>query len=415
MKSVKLLSLAAFMGALLLLNACNDEDMDMPQKTNSEFTVTIENVFEGKDYFNTGQTGLITPDNSESFSFNAGKGQSLSFATMLVESNDLFYAPDEMGIALYDDNGEPVTGDVSAMVSLWDAGTEVNEEPGMGTNQPLRQSAANTGTAESNPVKLVDDGFTYPTTNDVLMVEIEHDGGTMFTVTLSNVSNSASLTSPLAPGVWVIHSSDQMPIFTDGIVAQAGLEPLAEDGDNAILNTGLVGMTGFFSPFAPGAYSVGSENMVYMVGQSASAALESLAEDGDASGFENVFNTPVGTAAPGPLLPGNSYSFTFTSEEGDQLSFATMLVQSNDWFIGADNIDLFSNGTALSGDITSMVNLLDAGTEVDEYAGAGNSQPLRQAAANTGIDEGAVVNMETNPSANVPLISDMVKVTITPM
>jgi len=86
--------------SLFILSGCNDDD-DVTIITRS-FTVTIENVFEGKDYFNNGTTGLIEPGMSESFSFNAGKGHYLSFATMFVQSNDLFYAPDENGLPLYD-------------------------------------------------------------------------------------------------------------------------------------------------------------------------------------------------------------------------------------------------------------------------------------------------------------------------
>jgi len=37
--------------------------------------------------------------------------------------------------------GNPRTGDVTADVQLWDAGTEVNMEPGVGADQPPRQSA----------------------------------------------------------------------------------------------------------------------------------------------------------------------------------------------------------------------------------------------------------------------------------
>lgn len=415
MKNVRLFSFSAILASIVMFNGCDTKEDEMPETISSEFTVTIENIFEAKDYFNSGLTGLITPGNSESFSFNAGIGHALSFATMLVESNDLFYSPDEDGIPLYDEDGNPVIGDVSTMISLWDAGTEINEAPGVGPNQPLRQSEANTGPSENNPVNLVNDTFTYPASQESIKVEIAHDGGTMFTITITNTSENTELPSPFAPGVWVIHNDDQMPIFSSNEIAGLGLEPLAEDGGNSVLNTELMNNTGYFSPFAPGVYSIAAENMIFMSGQSSSAALESLAEDGDASGFDQVFNTPVGMSSPGPLLPGSTYSFTFTAEKGDKLSFASMLVQSNDWFIGADNLDLFSNGMAISGDITGNVYLFDSGTEEDEYAGAGKNQPLRQAGPNTGIDEGGIISKEANPTNNIPTLAEMVKVTITPM
>ncbi|WP_375241952.1 spondin domain-containing protein [Lacinutrix sp.] len=98
--------------------------------------------------------------------------------------------------------------------------------------------------------------------------------------------------------------------------------------------------SGYFSPFAPGAYSIGG-NTIFTNGQPAVTGLEGLAEDGNASGYANVFNTPNGAGSPGPIFPSGSYSFTFSANETDNLSFALMLVQSNDWFVGADPINLF--------------------------------------------------------------------------
>ena len=398
--------------SLFMFSSCNDDD-DVSITTRS-FTVNIENVFEAKDYFINGTTGLIEPGMSESFSFNAGNGHYLSFATMFVQSNDLFYAPSENGIALYDVNGTALTGDITAMIDLWDAGTEVNEEPGVGPNQAPRQAGPNTGMDENGTVELisnVNDGFTYPANEDVLKITIAHDGGTMFTVTIENVSGTSSLPTPLAPGTWVINNSGQTPLFEEGSASSEGLERIAEDGNNAIMDDTLTSNSGFVSPFAPGAYG-GINPAVFTLGENSSAALESLAEDGVPSGFPNIFNTPVGGGSPAPIFPGESYSFTFIAAEGDILSFATMLVESNDWFVGANDIELFTNGTPISGNITSKIKLYDAGTEVDEYPGAGNNQALRQSGPNTGTDENGVVEIVTNPGNRVPSVSEMVKVTI---
>ena len=405
--------LLSALAVMLLFSSCKE---DKPMTISKDFTLTIENVIEGKDYFDNGTTGLITPGMSESFTFNAGKGHYFQFATMFVQSNDLFLAPSMTGIALYDDAGNALTGDITDKILLWDAGTEVNEEPGVGTNQAPRQSEPNTGTDENGTVELisdVDDGFTYPDVQDVIQVTVTHDGGTMFTVTLTNVSNNSSLPTPFAPGTWVVHSMGQTPMFTKGSPASPGLEAIAEDGNNSKMNDNLTSKSGLVSPFAPGAYSVGSNNGIFKIGAAASADLEALAEDGNPGGFANVFNTPDGASAPGPIFPGGSYSFSFTAEEGDKLSLATMFVQSNDWFVGLDQVDLFSNGTAKSGDLTSMAKLYDAGTETDEYAGAGNNQPPRQSGSNTGTDEGENVAVEDAASANTPSVSQMVKITLT--
>jgi hypothetical protein len=400
--------------ALILITfaSCDNDNNDLITKN---FTVTIENVFETKDYFNSGttsQTG-VGPGNSTSFSFNAGKGHYLQFGAMFVKSNDLFYAPSDSGIALYDMNGTATTGDVTAQIKLWDAGTEINETPGIGANQPMNQAGPNTGTDEDGTVHMVNDGFTYPMTSSIIEVLLTHDGGTMFTVTINNISDGSTLPTPLAPGTWVIHSENQKPMFTDGNTASLGLEKLAEDGDNSAMDANLSSKSGLVSPFAPGAYAIGTSNTIFNTGSTADSALEALAEDGDPSGFTTVFNTPNGSAGPGALFPNNTYSFTFTGDEDEKLSFATMLVQSNDWFFGVNNINLFTNGTAISGDITNLVRLYDAGTEVDEYAGAGNNQPARQTAANTGATENSNTIEEAMPSLNVPSMSNMIKVTIT--
>jgi hypothetical protein len=109
------------------------------------------------------------------FTFNATQGSRLSFAMMFGQSNDLFYAPNDTGIALFDKKGKPISGDITSKVSLWDAGTEVNEEPGIGPNQAPRQSAPNTGPEEYESVQLISavhDGFTYPKTSDVIRITI---------------------------------------------------------------------------------------------------------------------------------------------------------------------------------------------------------------------------------------------------
>ncbi len=128
------------------------------------------------------------PGNSYEFTFNAGLGSKLSFATMFVKSNDLFYAPSGDGLNLYMDDA-PISGDITSMVMLWDAGTEVNEEPGTGANQPLNGGGA-VGPAENGMVKMIDkvnDGFMYPSVSENIKVSISNDGGSEFTVTIENL------------------------------------------------------------------------------------------------------------------------------------------------------------------------------------------------------------------------------------
>lgn len=114
--------------------------------------------------------GPLLPGSSYEFTFTAVSGQRLSFYTMYGQSNDLFYAP-ATPIELFI-NGSPVAGDITDKLVLWDAGTEVNEAPGLGMYQGPRQKAKNQGVDESGVVARVRDGFTYPAVKDVLRVTI---------------------------------------------------------------------------------------------------------------------------------------------------------------------------------------------------------------------------------------------------
>ena len=120
------------------------------------------------------KAGPALPGKAYEFTVQAKPGERLTVTTMFGQSNDLFYAPSDDGIALFE-NGAPISGDVTSRFHLWDAGTEVNEEPGFGPNQAPRQSAPNTGPSEHKPVRRIEDvkdGFSYPSVEQVLHVTI---------------------------------------------------------------------------------------------------------------------------------------------------------------------------------------------------------------------------------------------------
>ncbi len=124
-----------------------------------------------------GSPGPIGPGDAYEFEVSAPQGARLSFATMFIQSNDLFYAPSPEGIPLYDD--DPVSGSVTDGVALWDAGTEANEPPGEGPNQAPRQSGPDTGEEEMANVRRiadVDDGFEYPDVAEVVEVTVSPTG-----------------------------------------------------------------------------------------------------------------------------------------------------------------------------------------------------------------------------------------------
>jgi len=121
--------------------------------------------------------GVVLPGGACEFEVKATPDTPyLSFATMFVQSNDLFVGPGEAGIALFDMDGMAMEGmqDVTADLELWDAGTEFNEEPGVGPDQAPRQSGANTGRPEiGGTVRVVDDGYSYPNASALVKVTID--------------------------------------------------------------------------------------------------------------------------------------------------------------------------------------------------------------------------------------------------
>ena len=342
--------------------------------------------------FNTpdgaGGPGPLLPGSAYEFTVNAAPGAHLSFATMFVPSNDLFLGPDEQGIALFDGQNNPMSGDFTSSLKLWDTGTEANEEPGVGPNQVQRQSGPNTGPADPDTtVRLVNDGFTYPDVANVIRLTINPVIPMPFTVRIENVSTDSTLRPsdgskqpvPMSPGVWVVHNSLR-PLFTDGATDRGdGLEAIAEDGDPTMLASVLENQSGVFR--------------------------------------SDLFNMPVGASGPGPLLPGNAYEFSFDAYPGSYLSFATMFVPSNDVFLapGEGGIALFdSNGEPISGEVTDQVQLWDAGTETNEEPGVGPNQVQRQSGPNTGPADPDTTVRLVDDGFTYPQVNEVIRVIVNP-
>lgn len=121
--------------------------------------------------------GPIRPGDSYEFSFTASPGMKLSMTMMNGQSNDEFYAPDGNGIALFDAKGAPFSGDITAKLILWDAGTEVNEELGIGPNQGPRQKAMNTGVDEHGVVTRAKSEAIYTRNGELFRVTITPEPG----------------------------------------------------------------------------------------------------------------------------------------------------------------------------------------------------------------------------------------------
>jgi hypothetical protein len=118
------------------------------------FAVSVFNTPVGAD-----APGPAGPGAAYEFSIEAYPGQYLTLATMFVQSNDWFFAPGVDGLELFDADGNPISGDITSQIFLWNAGTEVDQTPGEGVDQAPRQAGPNTGEGEDGLVSLVD-GFT---------------------------------------------------------------------------------------------------------------------------------------------------------------------------------------------------------------------------------------------------------------
>jgi hypothetical protein len=117
--------------------------------------------------------GLFEPNLP--FEFFARPGEKLVFVVAFPQSNDVFLAPARSGIPLFDFDRNPIAGDVTGRVRLWDAGTEVNERPGLGGSQALRQPRPDYGTIERGSIRQVRDGYDYPPVGAILDLRIAVD------------------------------------------------------------------------------------------------------------------------------------------------------------------------------------------------------------------------------------------------
>jgi len=382
----------------------------------NSYAVTVENISKNYSYFESGVSsipegataaGPAHPGDSFKFSFHAGPNHKLSFATMYGFSNDGFYAPDGNGISLFSDATTPITGDITSQVMLWDAGTEMNQMPGAAN---MHDGANTNGVVQL--MSTVGDGYNYGTVATNLKVTLEYNGNSLFTVTVKNLEGSTTAISPVA---WVVHAMPN-PLFKTGMADYGkGLELLAETGNAASLGSYLSMNSGYVSPVAPVLWVLHDkkDHPIFTEGTpDYGIGLETLAETGNpgplyislmGEGYKTGFYaTREGGLGDGPLFPGQMYKFTIEAHVGQILSIASMLGASNDIFFstGDEGIKL-SNGEAEI-NLTHLIELYDAGTEVNEYPGA-------QTQANT-VENGNVRLL--NDGLPWPKASQVIKVTI---
>jgi hypothetical protein len=123
------------------------------------------------------KAGPIRPGDSYEFSVTAAPGMKFFMTQMFGQSNDWFYAPGANGIALFDAKGNPISGDITNQFYLWNAGTEKDEEIGIGPNQGPRQKGPNTGEDEHGVVRRVNDARWAGRNTEYFRITVTPEGG----------------------------------------------------------------------------------------------------------------------------------------------------------------------------------------------------------------------------------------------
>jgi hypothetical protein len=393
-------------------------------------TITVENVLQSQPVVESGTfqgSPLIMPGQSTTITFSAAKGEAISFATMYGWSNDLFFAPANPGILVYDKDGNPVEGDVSSQVKLWDNGTRINQQPGSTVNHP--------GTADSKNITEVNgtdaQGNTYLPAWQLVKATLKYNGNSNFTLTLANTSGGTANETPLSPGVWTIsyivggNLLAPNPLYLAGAPTAHGLTNIAEAGDNSVLSAYVKTITGIFTPLSPILVVVynGIDDPIYKVGElDRGQGLKYLAQRGVADTLANYLKGLKGVKyvyiLPDPnskvLLPvingqaGSKVSQEIKVVKGDRLAIATMYGFSNDWFFASPAGGLDATQT---GDLSSSIQLYNDGTAVDQFPGAGVTQFNL---AGTPLTESVPIAIVPNPNAftTLPPIPNIIKINL---
>lgn len=278
----------------------------------------------------------------------------LSFATMLVQTNDVVLATQEAGLLLYDKSGPVDLGDVTDQLSFYETNSEADQAPGQGPHQAPRQGGANIGREPGVIGAFADSTRAIPIPRSLVDVSVLEAAG-VYTITVNNISGAeGALPTPLSPLFWMTHD-DTVTLFDAGQVDRGdGIENIAEDGDASV----------------------------------AVATFGAMAGVGTAAAQASLINGGMGAAAP-----GDGYEIVVTPAAATpRLSLATMVVQSNDAFLalGGAGIELLDGAGAprsageIEAEIERTLAVWDAGTEANETPGVGLNQVMQQSGPNVG-------------------------------
>jgi len=296
----------------------------------------------------------------ETFDLDPQTNQFFSYGAMILPSNDAFVANgNPQAHQLFDDEGEFV-GPVSFVVyggEVLDAGTEENTETDAAF---LNQSAPDTGVSTDDVVTL-HPGFNgsvgNPDATPVNILGATVPPGTVIDETLGDFSRG------VVPIMRITIQRSETPV-------RVSIKNQAPEGG--------VYLTPFWLGFHDGSFDSFND------GETASTGIERMAEDGDfaaladefaasAAGIGQVVLNPEGFAGAPLFDPGFSSTEVvyLDASQHRYLSYAAMLLPSNDAFVGNDNptaYRIFDEEGHFAGPLSINISgqqVWDAGTEAN--------------------------------------------------
>jgi len=120
----------------------------------------------------------------------------------------------------------------------------------------------------------------------------------------------------------------------------------------------------YFTPLVVAAHDI--DTSMYMIGEAATPELQAIAEGGDISGMVTLLSNADADISENPamglLAPTMSTTFMLSNAEAnDYLSLTTMLLPTNDGFVGLNSWMIPES----AGTYTMYLNAYDAGTEAN--------------------------------------------------
>lgn len=344
--------------------------------------------FEGAPVFEPGSKSSLMVD------IDPMANQYFSYASMVIPSNDAFVANgDPMAHRLFDDNGGFI-GPISITVfgsQVLDAGSEDNTEEDAAF---LNQMAPDTGVS-SNGVVMAHPGFNGSVGNadgmpqnilggtaasgdviDATQGDFSRPNYQVLRITISNamtpvrltVKNKAPADGVYLTPVWAGFHDGSFNVFDTGSAASMELERLAEDG------------------------SIGGLSDLFLASQ--------------ANGVDGIVMDPEGFPGAPLFDPGSASSLTLDLDPmaNPYFSYASMVIPSNDAFIGNDNpmaYRLFNEEGDFTGPVSFRVmgsHVLDAGTEDNTETDAAF---FDQMGPDTGVTSNGMVSMHPGYNGSV--------------